>query len=153
MKLDDLWPGVACNGCGVVKSLSSFPVASYAKDTFRSRCKECINAVQRKWWRKSGDAKHKFNLRYSYGMTVEQYDAILASQNGRCAICEHRETFTRAGKIRKLCVDHDHATGIIRGLLCGKCNVALGYFQDSQEMLKAASLYLSKHQPKQNQEN
>lgn len=147
MNIDTFWPPKTCNQCKQVKPTSEFPVLSYIKDTLRTTCRQCINKAQLA--RLTPEKKHYFNLRYEYGLTVEQYDAMLASQNGVCAICKKRETFTRSGKKRRLCVDHCHDTGLNRGLLCGKCNVALGYFTDSIPMLESAISYLAKHKKKE----
>lgn len=60
-------------------------------------------------------------LREFYGITVEEYDALLSKQDGRCAICRSRD----AGGRGRFHVDHDHATGMVRGLLCHGCNTRL----------------------------
>lgn len=73
----------------------------------------------------------------TYGMSVEGYDALLAVQNGVCAICGQAP---RNGY--SLHVDHDHATGRVRGLLCFKHNNALGDFDDDPDLLMAAVRYL-----------
>lgn len=70
-------------------------------------------------------------LRLSYGITPEQYDAILASQDGLCALC------LRPPKKVRLHVDHDHVTGVIRGLLCHRCNRGLGYLYRHEVLLRA----------------
>ena len=71
-------------------------------------------------------------------MKPAEFDALLDSQGGRCAICR---TETAGGK-GGWHVDHDHATGRIRGLLCHGCNIALGYFRDDPDRLRAAMAYL-----------
>lgn len=70
-------------------------------------------------------------------MTVEQYERMLADQGGGCAICGS----PRDAK-RSLAVDHDHATGAIRGILCSGCNTGLGLLRDSRELLLRAADYL-----------
>lgn len=73
-------------------------------------------------------------------MTVEKYKQLYLEQNGCCAICK-----TSQENLNKtLCVDHDHATGEIRGLLCDSCNRALGYLKDSVDLLEASIVYLKK---------
>lgn len=79
-----------------------------------------------------------WNLRKKYGITIEDYEAILSGQDSRCAICR---SDTSAGGDR-LAVDHCHKTGKIRGLLCFDCNVAIGKFKDSPELLLRAIEYL-----------
>ena len=81
-----------------------------------------------------------------YGITQEIYDDIFNRQNGVCAICGLPETATGriTKRLRPLSVDHDHKTKKIRGLLCKKCNVGLGLFMDSKELLIKAINYLEK---------
>lgn len=83
-------------------------------------------------------------LRKNYGITPEEYQRILLSQNGVCAICGKKET-TKGGVERSLCVDHDHVTGKNRELLCHRCNSGLGYFGDNTNLLLIAIEYLRKH--------
>jgi hypothetical protein len=76
----------------------------------------------------------RFRLKM-YGLTREQWKAALAGQGGKCAICQRADN-------RTLSADHDHATGEVRGLLCRRCNLGLGCFQDSPSALCAALKYL-----------
>jgi hypothetical protein len=78
-------------------------------------------------------------LQAEYGITIEEYDALLAAQGGKCAICGTEQCAT--GKA--FAVDHDHDTGMVRGLLCKDCNIGLGMFKDDTFRLKAALDYLS----------
>jgi len=115
------------------------------------------NALQKKWRAKNRTKirgyeeayakKHPEKVRSKrirqtlarYGLTLEQYDAILQSQGGVCAVCKmDRGT-------RRMAVDHDHKTNKVRGLLCQFCNTALGKFLDNVEILKRAILYLEKN--------
>ena len=75
-----------------------------------------------------------------YGLTPEEWDALLASQGGGCAICG---THTPGG--RGWHTDHDHATNQTRGILCSGCNPALGYMDDDPARLRAAADYLERH--------
>lgn len=77
-------------------------------------------------------------------MTVADYEALLVRQAGACAICGRPETMTRKGRVRRLAVDHDHETGVVRGLLCAKCNAMLGAVEDSPETLRRAIQYLER---------
>jgi Recombination endonuclease VII len=70
-----------------------------------------------------------------YGISAAEYDALLKKQNGACAVCRRRSK-------ERLCVDHCHLTGMIRGLLCRRCNLALGILKDDQGSLIAAVAYL-----------
>lgn len=71
-------------------------------------------------------------------MTVEDYNTMFLKQEGFCAICDKHQSELK----KRLNVDHDHRTGRVRGLLCPKCNKALGLFNDSSEVLDIASKYL-----------
>lgn len=74
------------------------------------------------------------------GITLEDYEDMLVQQGGGCAICGGR----RGNKdVNVLYVDHNHVTGTVRGLLCGKCNRGLGMFQDRPDLLEKARKYLA----------
>lgn len=77
-----------------------------------------------------------------YGLTPADYDRKLVEQDARCAICATTEPGRRQAHFS---VDHDHATGVVRGLLCHFCNVALGHFGDDPARLRAAAAYLEEH--------
>jgi hypothetical protein len=79
-------------------------------------------------------ARTDYHVR-QYGISAAEYDALLKKQNGACAICRRRSK-------GKLCVDHCHLTGMIRGLLCRRCNLGLGMLKDDQASLIAAVAYL-----------
>lgn len=76
-----------------------------------------------------------------YGISLQEYNQILEKQNSRCAICRD---LNENGKM--LCVDHNHLTGKIRGLLCNSCNKGIGYFSDDPKILESARGYLVDHQ-------
>lgn len=76
-----------------------------------------------------------------YGLTLNDVLTLLASQDNNCAICGQRESGTPLS--RRLFIDHDHATGRVRGLLCHHCNAALGGFRDDPARLRAAIVYLA----------
>jgi hypothetical protein len=90
-------------------------------------------AKQRKW-------KHA-------GVDAKRYQEMLREQNGVCAICQQPERAPdkATGKIKDLAVDHDHATGAIRALLCSSCNRALGLFNDDEVLLAKAQSYVLYH--------
>jgi hypothetical protein len=73
-----------------------------------------------------------------YGLSPEAWDALLAKQNGACAICKKdlRDDVMTV-------VDHDHETGAVRGILCRTCNLGLGHLKDNPELLRAALAYLT----------
>jgi len=78
-------------------------------------------------------------LQRKYGISDEDFQEILESQQGKCAICG---TTIFNGKDTKPNIDHDHKTGKIRGLLCFSCNIALGCFGEDKEVLRSALEYL-----------
>ena len=85
-------------------------------------------------------AKLKDYKRYSrYGLTKEQYAAMLEKQGGVCAIC-----FSECAYGKKLSVDHDHATGAVRGLLCVQCNLVIGNAADVPAICRSAAEYLER---------
>jgi hypothetical protein len=79
-------------------------------------------------------------LRQKFGIGAEEFDSILARQNGQCAICSVTCTLTKGG--RQAVVDHCHRTGAIRKILCCECNLGLGKFRDDPELLEKAARYL-----------
>jgi len=74
-------------------------------------------------------------LQKAYGITQEQYDAMVLAQGGRCKICG-RHPSGRGPSQTRLNVDHDHATGKMRGLLCCKCNMDLGWYEKARERME-----------------
>ncbi len=78
--------------------------------------------------------------RRQYGLTPEAFDQMLQAQDGRCAIC------AKCFSITKPCVDHDHDTGAVRGLLCRDCNLGLGYYE-RVGFSQSAQQYLDTHAP------
>lgn len=82
----------------------------------------------------------RHHLRRHFALTVEEYESLLAEQGGVCAICGGAETL--AG--RAFCVDHDHSTGAIRGILCHRCNVCIGQASDDVDVLRRAVAYLER---------
>lgn len=108
-------------------------------------CRQCRNRRDREYHRnrRLADpeaahlAKKNKHLRHQYGITLAQYDAMLAAQGSGCAVCG-----VPSSGDRKLSVDHCHVTGRVRGLLCSRCNYALGQFDDRPELLRQAAIYL-----------
>lgn len=82
-----------------------------------------------------------YNRRYIYGITPEQWTAMLAGQGNACAICGTAEW---GGNCNRPSADHDHVTGVFRGILCNSCNNGLGRFGDDPARLRAAADYLEK---------
>ena len=99
-----------------------------------------------RWRERNPNADRDKHLRRKYGITSTEFDVLLAKQGGVCALCGNDEPVVRNAKSGKeaLAVDHCHPTGRVRGLLCFKCNTALGAFGDDASRLQLAIDYLSK---------
>lgn len=132
-----------CNTCGETKPVIEFYAHARMKDGCSNRCKVCDRLRAIAWSRRkrSEDPHYATNmhLRTLYGFSLQGYRDLLAAQGGKCAACGATEP---GGRGRRFHVDHDHATGVIRGLLCHPCNVGLGHFGDDVDRLMAAAAYL-----------
>ena len=84
--------------------------------------------------------------RRKYGFTGDEYEQMLAAQGGVCAICLRPERVrgAKSDQPRALSVDHDHATGVVRGLLCHACNTALGHLAEDPDLFARAVAYLER---------
>ena len=123
-----------CPRCGEVKHLDGFARDKRRKDGRSSHCKKCkakamVGYVPPK-------SRRHYMLMGSYGITEEQYLAMLESQRHTCWICGETNGKTN------LAVDHDHLTGDVRGLLCTRCNTAIGSLRDDPELCRRAAIYL-----------
>jgi hypothetical protein len=109
------------------------------------KCRECDRLKQQIQWH-----RHTYfrEIEKLFGVTADQYHAMFAAQDGKCAICRkpQSENFNAKGKPQRLAVDHNHATNEVRELLCYHCNLAIGHLDDSIARLFAAISYLQKHQ-------
>lgn len=101
---------------------------------------ECKIATHANTWMKNSP---HYMRQYLYGITKDEYEAMLASQDGRCAICRADEPGGKGGWH----VDHCHNTKVIRGLLCHHCNIGVGQFKDDPARLRAAADYLERTPP------
>lgn len=119
-----------CSVCKEVKCLQLFHKSKKGENTFR--CSLCTS---------------KAFLRYRYGITVKDFQALILQQNNKCAICKNKLDIQDNGvqRSKNVAVDHCHTSGKVRGILCKNCNVGLGFFKDSVENLNAAILYLKQH--------
>lgn len=140
----DYTNGKMCRECKVVKPLSEFQRlnAYYASGNpiVRAYCRPCHSRIAN--ISPNRLTVYRRRLLKEYGLTERSYADLLAAQGGRCAVCGSADP-RRKGDTNFV-VDHDHATGRVRGLLCHHCNRALGLFQDSEELLLKAAAYLSK---------
>lgn len=145
----------ACSKCGEVKRLSDFSPAKQCADGYRPECKPCHNAIEKarpKAHRRSSTAEYKRDerMRRLFGITLDDFEAMLAAQGGVCAICHEACDWKRRDK-QPLVVDHDHATGRVRGLLCHACNGLLGWARDNTHVLSSAIDYLERVEVKQDE--
>lgn len=106
-----------------------------------------MRQVKNSYYEKNRDslikAARKSKLKTKYGLTQAQVDEMTVSQNGLCAICKSLPSGTYANA--KLHIDHCHKTGMVRALLCSKCNTALGLVGESVEILHMMIYYLETH--------
>lgn len=144
----DTPPLYSCSICHRCRPIEDYPT-SPKRNGGRQRhpyCRECLRTYNRERHRQRTTAEHRRAMwRKDYGMSEADYAAILKRQKGVCAICRQPETAKRNGQIKALHVDHDHATGKVRGLLCSRCNTALGGFGDDIKRLNRAIRYLRLH--------
>lgn len=141
-----------CTRCGAVKDRTAFNKNREGKygPILHAHCKECQSAAARQWFaenkERAKENRHRWNLANFYGITPEQYLAMLDEQGGVCAICGHDEPneHGRTGTKFRLSVDHCHETGRVRGLLCQKCNRAIGLLNDNTDLLRKAIGYLER---------
>jgi hypothetical protein len=149
-----------CTTCKTKKPRESFARHSKSKDGLqgqcrqcrrqyyldnRARCKEHMRTYNSTPERKARHAvvSRAATLQRKYGITVQEYDAMLADQGGRCAICGRTDSGSAATKY--LAVDHCHSTGKVRGILCDPCNRGIGLLQDAVETVEAAAKYLRRN--------
>jgi len=103
-----------------------------------------VKATQRRYHRANPGKAREAILRRDYGIGISDYDKMEEAQGGLCAICGSAETTNdpRTGKVRRLAVDHDKKTGCVRGLLCRRCNTAIGLLDHDSNRLNRAVEYL-----------
>jgi hypothetical protein len=116
----------------------------YATDWY-AKNKKKANAWSKAYHTANPNANHKKNLKIVFGLTLEDYEGMLKSQNGVCYLCKKPESMKRKGKTMRLSVDHCHSTGVNRKLLCKSCNSALGYAKDDPLLLRRMADYLEEY--------
>jgi len=151
-----------CAWCALNLPNSEFHVSRVRPDKLNIYCKDCTSALSKaryadpqkrsilllrgkKWREKNPEADVRKHLRRKYGMTLEQYNMLFEKQKGVCALCGKPETVKRKFKSagpERLAVDHCHDTGRIRGLLCFRCNTAVGSIGDDESSAKRVVEYL-----------
>ncbi len=145
-----------CGICKRIKDYVDFYRNASRKDGFANKCKDCSESIKRdrKGIKKREPSKYPsgidgvkmrsraLQLKRAYGITLDEYDTMILSQNGVCSICGKEETVVMRGARQSLSVDHCHSTNRIRGLLCSKCNRGLGAFGDDIDIMVSAISYL-----------
>jgi len=124
-----------CPDCSTVKPLAEFVRNASSQSGWSAYCKPCHNERGKASKDKVGGSR-TYHLKRRYGISAEDADAMLAEQGGLCAICRSAPAVH---------VDHDHATGGVRALLCFNCNGGLGQFKDDPEVLRSAADYVRFH--------
>ena len=138
-----------CTKCRKDQRLERFHVDRSTRDGLCRWCRDCVKASNAVWQSKNKErasASRRVNhLKEKYDLTVPEYEKMLESQGGACAICELPELVKYKGKEKRLATDHDEATGKVRALLCAHCNIGIGNFFHDPTLLDSAAMYLRSH--------
>jgi Recombination endonuclease VII len=129
-----------CTSCNVGKPLSEFGKSKAEASGLTYNCYSCRRDYEKKWRNNNKDKTKSIRRKHElkkYGLTQEEFENLLTCQSGRCAICT-----TNDPNYNGWCVDHCHLTGKVRGILCHKCNIMLGFVSDNIATLKRAATYL-----------
>ncbi len=122
-----------CTKCKEEKEDWQFYTDNCKRDSLSSTCRKCHQKMAR-----------ESKLHERYGITIKQYELMLKSQNGVCAICGQPEIRKINGEVCRLAIDHKHIPFKVRGLLCNDCNIQLRMLEKEDWILKAQA-YLEKH--------
>lgn len=128
-----------CWKCRHSKPLSEFGKNRSKTDGLAAECKPCSSALNKVRYANNRAQRKDSFLQKTYGISLEDYDRLLDEQGDGCAICAK----TPEENGQRLAVDHNHATGEVRGLLCSQCNKGIGNLGDSVSRLRAAIRYLN----------
>lgn len=138
-----------CINCKIIKLHTEFYRFPQHVDGLRHTCIACMREYDKKRYKKKNKQAHINQLMKWYGLTLEDYEKLYEKQKGKCAICgifrSPRNHKYGAKPHDSICVDHDHKTKRVRGLLCFKCNFALGLMKDDIECFRKAVLYLEEY--------
>ena len=125
-----------CTACQQSKPLEDFNKNKDGKFGKHSICRQCT--LERNRFRYVNGDSYAVRLKKLYGLSVKEYEELYAEAQGKCQSCGIKEEELT----RRLAVDHCHTSGKVRGLLCGKCNTALGQLNDSLDTISALYSYL-----------
>lgn len=132
-----------CVSCSLRKHITEFHWTK-KKTGRRRQCKNCLVEKAKAHRNLNRDQYRRYALKWhlnsAYKLSLEDYDRMLSEQSESCKIC--KAPFDLDDQGRRPHVDHCHSTGKVRGILCFKCNTALGKFNDSPDLLRAAARYL-----------
>lgn len=150
-----------CSSCHQEKSLECFAKRSKSNDGRRGTCKECVHNRYIRWkennpekvrekWRKASLSYYSKNASQRnlkqrigrVGIAEEEYWKLYSNQDGKCKICNTLENDSPKGRLH---IDHCHTTGKVRGLLCSRCNTAIGLLFEDPCILENAKQYLVNH--------
>ena len=129
---------IKCSKCGIEKPQSEFFKDKQKKKGHRPDCKTCNMTKCNEWAHKNKHKRKYYVLKSTTGLTKDEYNRLLFLQDNKCHICKKEISELT----KSLSVDHCHTTNQVRGLLCYKCNVGIGYFNDNIDLLKNAISYL-----------
>lgn len=133
-----------CTKCKETKPLSKFYAEKKAKDGKTSQCGTCLAEKARRRYTRNPKAGWVSTIKKKYGITEEDYYALLEAQENKCANGGCRATECGPRK-QRWCIDHNHETGEVRGLLCSDCNAAAGILKDNPAVLIGLANYLKEN--------
>jgi len=122
------------------ESAKSYMRAYYRKNT--EKCRAYVRKYRATHPFVNDTALNRKRWLKKYGLTAVAFENLLVGQGGVCAICG---TTKWKGKNNSPCIDHDHVTGKVRGILCNQCNAAIGMLHDDAELAKKVAVYLVDH--------
>lgn len=129
-----------------MKPLSEFNKSKNTPDGLDYRCQKCARQHSRLYREQNPDkakrAVRAATIKKKFNITLEQYEELLTQQEYKCAICGCDYQTYKQEKNAEFCIDHNHSTGEVRGLLCSVCNKVLGQLQDNPYILRKAAEYL-----------
>ncbi|MCY7366511.1 MAG: endonuclease VII domain-containing protein [Frankiaceae bacterium] len=124
-----------CPGCKQELVREAFGSNRSSSDGLTAYCKPCHNAKSKETYTRLYGSTREYHLRRRYGITGDEFRALVEAQGGVCALCQERKAQH---------VDHDHLTGSVRGVLCSCCNQGLGNFRDRADVMRKAIDYLER---------